>query len=136
SENARPEIFSVGHRDPDGMAWHPQTGELWMVEHGPMGGDEVSVVHAGRNYGWPATTYGKNYDGTEISGSAAPGLEQPLYYWFPSLALSGLMFYEGEEFPLWQDSLFVGTMSPSQGKFLVRLVLDGEKVVAEEHLLV
>ena len=134
--NARPEVFSVGHRDPDGAAIHPETGELWTIEHGPMGGDELNVIRPGLNYGWPAITYGKEYDGAEIGGSAAPGLEQPLYYWFPSVAPSGLLFYQGSGFPEWQGSVFVGTMSPSQGKFLVRLELDGERVVAEEHLLV
>lgn len=137
---ARPEIFTVGHRDPDGTLIHPRTGELWTIEHGPMGGDELNIIRAGRNYGWPAITYGKNYDGTEIGGSAAPGLEQPRYYWFPSVAPSGLLYYTGDEFPGWQGNLLLGTMSPTQGKFLVRLVMNdaagGERVRYEEHLLV
>ncbi len=133
------EIFSVGHRDPDGMMIHPETGELWMVEHGPMGGDELNRIEAGKNYGWPIITYGKNYDGTEIGKSARTGMEQPLYYWFPSRALSGLMMYTGEMFPDWQGDIFIGTMSPTQGKFLMRLEMGGDnndQVVEIEHLLV
>ncbi len=132
----RQEIFSVGHRDPDGALIHPDTGELWTIEHGPMGGDELNIIRSGQNYGWPNVTYGKNYDGSEINYSVRTGTEQPLYYWFPSVAPSGLMVYTGDLFPEWKNNLFLGTMSPTQGKFLVRLVLDGEKVLAEEHLLV
>jgi len=131
-----PELFTIGHRDPDGLALHPQTGELWGIEHGPMGGDEVNLLRAGYNYGWPNVTYGKNYDGTVIGPSAADGVEQPRYYWYPSIAISGLWFYTGDLFPEWQGNLFLGAMSPTQGKFLVRLVLEGDKVVNEERLLV
>jgi glucose/arabinose dehydrogenase len=130
------EIFSWGHRDPDGAMIHPETGELWTIEHGPMGGDELNRIKSGGNYGWPYVSYGKNNDGSEIGPSARTGIEQPLYYWFPSLALSGLMMYTGDLFPDWQGDIFIGAMSPSQGKFLVRLEMDGDKVVAEEHLLV
>lgn len=129
------EIYSYGHRDPDGAFIHPETAELWLVEHGPMGGDELNVIRPGNNYGWPIATYGKNYDGTEIAPSQRTGTQQPLYYWFPSVATSGLMMYTGNLFPQWQGNLFLGTMSPTQGKYLVRLVMDGEKVQAEEHLL-
>lgn len=132
----RPEIYSIGHRDADGAIIHPETGELWAIEHGPMGGDELNAVRPGKNYGFPIITYGKNYDGTEIGHSSQHGMEQPLYYWFPSVAPSGLLMYTGDLFPAWQGNLFLGTMSPTQGKFLVRLILDGERVVAEEHLLV
>ena len=132
----RQEIYSWGHRDPDGAMINPQTGELWTVEHGPMGGDELNRILPGKNYGWPLVTYGKNYDGTEIGPSARTGVEQPLYYFFPSRALSGLMMYTGNLFPDWQGDIFFGTMSPTQGKFLVRLQMDGDKVVTEEHLLV
>lgn len=135
-EDMREEIFSLGHRDPDGGAIHPQTGDLWTIEHGPMGGDELNVIRAGNNYGWPVITYGKEYDGSHIGDSAQTGFEQPLYYWYPSVAPSGLLFYTGELFPDWQGDLFLGTMSPTQGKFLVRLELDGERVVGEEHLMV
>src|SRR5690606_3888128 len=127
---------SLGHRDPDGMFLHPDTGELWAIEHGPMGGDELNIIRAGRNYGWPLVTYGRNYDGTEIGPSARTGTEQPIYYWYPSIAPSGLLIYTGELFPQWRGNAFMGAMSPTQGKFLVRLQLDGERVVAEERLLV
>jgi glucose/arabinose dehydrogenase len=133
------EIYSWGHRDPDGVMIHPETGELWTIEHGPMGGDELNRIVPGKNYGWPTVTYGKNYDGTEIGPSARTHIEQPLYYWFPSLALSGLMMYTGELFPDWKGDIFIGAMSPSQGKFLVRLEMGGEEgrtVLEEEHLLV
>jgi glucose/arabinose dehydrogenase len=132
----RPEIFSMGHRDPDGAFINPETGELWAIEHGPMGGDELNIIRKGKNYGWPIITYGKEYDGTELGHSRLTGMEQPLYYWFPSVAVSGLMMYTGSLFPDWQGDIFLGTMSPTQGKFLVRLEMDGEKVVQEEHLLV
>lgn len=130
-----PAIFTIGHRDPDGLALHPLTGEVWEIEHGPMGGDEVNRLVPGANYGWPLVTYGKNYDGTRIGYSSLYGIEEPRYYWYPSVAPSGLLFYTGSLFPDWQENLFVGTMSPTQGKFLVRLVLEDGKVVGEEHLL-
>jgi len=135
-ESARGEIWSWGHRDPDGAMIHPQTGELWTIEHGPMGGDELNRILPGKNYGWPYVSYGKNYDGTEVGPSQRTGVEQPLYYFFPSRALSGLMMYTGDLFPAWQGDIFIGTMSPTQGKFLVRLEMDGTKVLEEEHLLV
>jgi aldose sugar dehydrogenase len=134
--SSRQEIFEIGHRDPDGGFIHPQTGELWMIEHGPMGGDEINIIRSGQNSGWPDVTYGKNYDGTEIGPSTGTGTEQPLYYWFPSVAPSGLMMYTGDLFPQWQGNIFLGTMSPTEGKYLVRLIMDNEAVVAEEHLLV
>ena len=132
----RQEIYSWGHRDPDGAMIHPQSGELWTIEHGPMGGDELNKILPGRNYGWPNVTYGKNYDGTEIGPSARNGIEQPLYYWFPSVAVSGLMMYTGELFSQWQGDIFIGTMSPTEGKYLVHLEMDGERIVSEENLLV
>ena len=131
----RAEAFTVGHRDPDGLALHPTTGEVWQIEHGPMGGDELNVLRAGKNYGWPLVSYGKNYDGTSIGPSAAESVEQPRYYWYPSLAISGLTFYTGDLFPEWKNNVFLGAMSATQGKFLVRLVLDGDTVVSEERLL-
>lgn len=137
NKEAKAEIFAIGHRDPDGAFIHPQTGELWTIEHGPMGGDELNVVRAGQNSGWPVNTYGKNYDGTEIGPSnGGAGMTQPLYYWFPSVAPSSLMMYTGNVFPQWSGNVFLGTMSPTQGKFIARLKMDGEKVVEEEHLLV
>src|SRR5512134_87567 len=130
---ARPEIWSYGHRNIQGAALDPRTGQLWTAEHGAMGGDEVNVPKAGRNYGWPVITYGRDYSGARIGeGTAKPGLEQPVHYWDPSIAPSGLAFYTGDRFPAWRGSLFVGSL-----KFglLVRLELDGERVTGEERLL-
>jgi glucose/arabinose dehydrogenase len=130
---ARPEIYSAGHRNPQGAALHPETGELWTVAHGAQGGDEVNVVRAGRNYGWPVITYGRDYSGARIGeGTAKPGLEQPIHYWDPSIAPSGMAFYTGSRFPAWQGSLFIGSLKFGM---VSRLELAGEKVVAEERLL-
>jgi glucose/arabinose dehydrogenase len=134
--DALPEVYSYGHRDPDGAFLHPQTGALWTVEHGPMGGDELNLIRPGSNYGWPAVTYGRNYDGTAVSElTQRQDVTQPLYYWYPSVAPSGLLFYTGALFPEWQGNIFVGTMSPTQGKFLARLVMEGARVTGIEHLL-
>lgn len=133
--NIRPEIYAIGHRDQDGIILHPETGELWSIEHGPMGGDELNVVRSGQNAGWPYITFGKNYDGSEIGPTEWNGVVQPLYYWFPSIAPSGLTVVQSDLFPGWQGNLLLGSLSPSQGRFLIRLVMDGERVVAEEHLL-
>jgi len=131
---ARPEIFTLGNRNAQGAALHPRTGELWAHEHGPQGGDEVNVLRAGVNYGWPVITYGVNYGiGTKIGeGTAKPGLAQPLHYWVPSIAPSGMAFYTGDRFTRWQGDLFVGAL---RAELLVRLRLDGEKVVKEERML-
>ena len=131
---ARPEKFTLGNRNMQGAALHPQTGELWTHEHGPQGGDEVNVMRAGRNYGWPVVTYGVNYGvGTRIGeGTEKPGMEQPLYYWVPSIAPSGMTFYRGERFPNWRGNLFVGSL---KFQMLARLELDGEKIVKEERLI-
>lgn len=131
---ALPEKFTLGNRNMQGAALHPQSGRLWTHEHGPQGGDEVNVMRAGANYGWPVITYGRNYvTGTRIGeGTAKPGMEQPLWQWTPSIAPSGMAFYSGERFPGWQGSLLVGAL---RGEMLVRLELDGEKVVREERLL-
>jgi glucose/arabinose dehydrogenase len=128
------EIFSRGHRNIQGAALHPVTGELWAHEHGPQGGDELNIVRAGRNYGWPVITYGVNYvSGTRIGeGAAKPGLEQPIHAWIPSIAPSGLAFYQADAFPQWRGSLFVGAL---RGQTLVRLRLSGNRVVGEERLL-
>ncbi len=133
-KDARPEIFSYGHRNIQGAAVHPQTGELWTHEHGPQGGDEINISRAGKNYGWPVITYGVNYVvGTKIGeGTEKPGMEQPLYQWTPSIAVSGLAFYQGNAFPQWQGNLFVGAL---RGSMLVRLELDGNRVTREERLL-
>jgi glucose/arabinose dehydrogenase len=131
---ARPEKFSLGNRNMQGAALHPRTGELWTHEHGPQGGDEVNVIRAGRNYGWPVITYGVNYGiGTRIGeGTHKAGMEQPLHKWVPSIAPSGMAFYEGDRFPGWRGNLLVGAL---RDQMLVRLELDGEKVVREERLL-
>jgi glucose/arabinose dehydrogenase len=131
---AHPEIFSVGHRNVQGAALHPVSGALWTHEHGPQGGDEINIVRKGRNYGWPVITHGVNYViGTKIGvGTHREGLEQPLYQWTPSIAPSGMAFYVGERFPAWRGNLFVGAL---KYQMLVRLELDGERVVHEERLL-
>ena len=131
----RPEIYSIGHRNVQGAALHPQTGELWAHEHGPQGGDEVNIVQAGNNYGWPVITYGVNYGlGTRIGeGTHRQGMIQPLHTWMPtSIAPSGMAFYDGDRFPRWQGDLFVGAL---REQMLVRLRFDGTRVVEEEHLL-
>ncbi len=131
---ARPEIYSLGNRNVQGAALHPVTGELWAQEHGPQGGDEVNVIRAGRNYGWPVITYGVEYVvGTKIGeGTHKPGMEQPLHVWVPSIAPSGMAFYQGDRFPRWRGDLFVGAL---KDQMLVRLRFDGEKRVEEERLL-
>jgi glucose/arabinose dehydrogenase len=107
----RPEIYSVGHRSPQGLAVHPDTGAIWENEHGPLGGDELNVVLPGRNYGWPLVTYGTWYDGEKVSDATArPDLEAPFVYWVPSIAVSGLAFYTGDRFPAWKGNVFVGAM--------------------------
>jgi glucose/arabinose dehydrogenase len=134
-KGVRPEIFAYGLRDIEGAALNPQTGDLWTVEHGPRGGDELNLVRSGRNYGFPIISYGREYSGDLINGgkTAQSGLEQPVYFWTPSIAPSGLLFYTGDLFPAWKRSVFVGAMA---GKRLIRLELDGNRVVAEEPLLV
>lgn len=128
-----PEVWSLGHRNPQAAAIHPQTGILWTVEHGARGGDEVNIPEAGKNYGWPVISYGRDYSGAKIGiGTQKAGMEQPVYYWDPSIAPSGMAFYTGDLFPAWKGNLFVGALS---GAHLTRLVLSGEKVVAEERLL-
>jgi len=130
----KPEKYTLGNRNIQGAALHPQTGQLWAHEHGPQGGDEVNVIRAGVNYGWPVITYGVNYGfGTRIGeGTQKPGMAQPLHYWVPSIAPSGMAFYTGDRFPRWRGDLFVGAL---RDQMLVRLRLDGGKVVKEERML-
>ena len=130
----KPEKFDLGHRNMQGAALHPGTGLVWTHEHGPQGGDEINVIRPGLNHGWPVITYGVNYVvGTKIGeGTHKEGMTQPLYYWVPSIAPSGMAFYEGERFPRWKGDLFVGAL---RDRMLVRLRLDGEKVVKEQRLL-
>lgn len=135
TENAMPEIWSYGHRNVQGAALHPSTGELWTHEHGPRGGDEINIARAGRNYGWPVIGYGINYSGQpipETEGTEREGMEQPLHMWKPSIAPSGMAFYTHDRFPAWQGNLFVGALA---FQLVARLELDGEKVVHEERIL-
>jgi glucose/arabinose dehydrogenase len=132
---AKPEIFSLGHRNVQGAALHPKTGVLWAHEHGPQGGDELNVIRAGVNYGWPVITYGVNYGtGTKIGeGTEKPGMAQPVKYWVPSPAPSGMAFYDGDRFPKWRGDVLIGAL---RGQALIRVRLDGEKFVEDEFMLV
>ncbi len=128
-----PEIYAYGVRSPQGMALHPETGALWENEHGPRGGDEVNLIEAGRNYGWPAITFGINYNGNIISDDTArAGMEQPLLHWTPSIAVSGMTFYTGERFPNWRGNIFVGALA---GQHIRRLVVDGTRITHQEVML-
>lgn len=130
---AKPEIWSYGHRNPQGLALNPASGKLWEHEHGPRGGDEVNLIEKGKNYGWPVIGYGIDYNGARIHASThKEGMEQPLWYWVPSIAPSGMAFYTGDLFPAWRGNLFVGALA---GQLIARLELDGDKVVKEERLL-
>ena len=132
-DNALPEIYSYGHRNAQGMAVHPDTGRIWQHEHGPRGGDEVNIIKAGANYGWPRVSFGEEYRGGSIgTGSDAPGIEAPLIHWTPSIAPSGMSFYTGDLFQEWQGDLFVGALA---GQHLRRLELEGKRVVDQEVLL-
>lgn len=129
----QPEIWSMGHRNPQGAAIHPETGALWTVEHGARGGDEINHPQAGRNYGWPVISYGRHYSFLPIGeGTQKEGMEQPVYYWDPSIAPSGMAFLTSSVYPGWQGSLFVGALA---GQHLARLTLKGDQIVAEEKLL-
>jgi glucose/arabinose dehydrogenase len=132
-QGARPEIWSYGHRNIQAAALHPQTGRLWTVEHGARGGDELNHPEAGKNYGWPVITYGVDYSGARIGeGTQREGMEQPVYYWDPVIAPSGMVFYTGDAFPDWRGSAFVGSLNPGA---LVRLVIDNDRVTREERYL-
>jgi glucose/arabinose dehydrogenase len=136
------DTFAHGLKDPEGAALNPQTGELWSIDHGPQGGDEINIVRGGRDYGWPDVTYGTQYDARQADGrknvpvakglTARADVEQPIYFWVPSIAPSGMMFYTGDLFPAWKGNLFIGAMV---GQALVRLEIQGDRVVSEERLL-
>lgn len=131
---ALPELYSIGHRNPQGIAIHPETDDLWQSEHGPRGGDEINRVVAGANYGWPVITYGIEYSGEPI-GSAIQkqaGMEQPVYYWDPVISPSGMTFYKGNHIAEWENNLFIGALS---GQHIARLVIRDNKVIGEERLL-
>ncbi|TPG49638.1 PQQ-dependent sugar dehydrogenase [Roseomonas nepalensis] len=131
---ARPEIFTLGHRNPQGLAVNPATGSVVEVEFGAKGGDEVNLLRAGANYGWPIVSYGTDYDGSPIGTgrASAPGIEEPLRHWTPSINPSGANFYDGDAFPAWRGNLFLAALNPPG---LVRLTMEGDRVVAEERLL-
>jgi len=133
-DDAQPEIFTYGNRNPQGLAWHPKTGVLWMHEHGPRGGDELNQVIAGTNYGWPVISYGKEYWSQNAVGEGTHkiGMAQPVHHWVPSIAPSGMAFYSGNRFPQWQGNLFIGSLKFGE---LVRLEIDASRVVHEERLL-
>ena len=129
---ALPSIWTYGHRNPQGLAFSPVTGELWEAEHGPRGGDELNILHPGHNYGWPVITYGMNYDGTPITDhTAQEGMDQPITYWVPSIAASPIAFYTGNRFPQWKNNLFVGSLAAQE---LRRLVIEGHAVTHQEIL--
>jgi aldose sugar dehydrogenase len=132
--DADPALYAIGFRDQQGAALHPQTGELWTVENEPRGGDELNIVRGGKNYGFPIISYGRENNGNLINGgkTVQEGMEQPLYFWTPSVALSGMIFYTGNKLPGWKNSIFAGGLSGLQ---LVRLEVEGERVIAEEKLL-
>ena len=127
------EVWSIGHRNVQGAALHPATGELWTAEHGARGGDEINIPRKGRNYGWPVISYGVDYSGAKIgSGTRREGMEQPLHHWDPSIAPSGMAFYTGDQFPGWRGNVLVGALAAG---LIVRLELDGDRVVQEERML-
>jgi len=131
--DALPEIWSYGHRNVQGAFLHPETGELWELEHGPQGGDEINIARKGRDYGWPTITYGVEYGGAHTrigEGSAKAGMEQPIYYWDPVIAPGGLAYYNSDLFPKWKGSVFAAGLNPS---FVARLTLNGDKVIGEER---
>ncbi|MEC5341878.1 PQQ-dependent sugar dehydrogenase [Brenneria populi] len=133
--DARPEIWSYGHRNPQGMAVNPWSGALWENEHGPRGGDEINIPQAGKNYGWPLATYGVNYSGLKIpeaKGERGSGMADPIFYWQKSPAVSGMTFYNSDRFPQWKNALFIGALAERN---LIRLTLDGDNIVAQERLL-
>ncbi len=133
-DDAQPEIFTYGNRNPQGLAWQPKTGVLWMHEHGPRGGDELNQVIAGTNYGWPVISYGKEYWSPKAVGEGTHkiGMAQPVHHWVPSIAPSGMAFYSGSRFPQWQGNLFIGSLKFGE---LVRLEIDARRVIHEERLL-
>ena len=131
--NAKKAIYTFGNRNPQGMVLHPETGEVWTHEHGPRGGDEINIIKAGANYGWPVITYGINYIGTKITDETArPGMEQPLHYWDPSIAPSGMAFISSDKYPGWKGDLLVGSL---KFQYVDKCVLKDGKVIKEERLL-
>jgi glucose/arabinose dehydrogenase len=134
SSGARPELYSYGHRNVQGLALHPETGDVWDSEMGPRGGDEVNLIQAGKNFGWPIITYGLEYSGAKVGEGITQkeGMEQPVYYWDPVLSPSGMAFYSGAAIPEWKNNLFIGGLNSNH---IARLVINNNKVVGEERLL-
>ncbi|PXY41418.1 glucose dehydrogenase [Flavobacterium cheongpyeongense] len=132
--DALPELFTYGHRNPQGLAMHPETGEIWLSEHGPRGGDEINRLQSGKNYGWPVVTYGIEYNGQPIGDAIQKkdGMEQPVYYWDPVISPSGMTFYKGNRIPEWKNNLFIGALS---GKHIARLAIENNRVIGEERIL-
>ena len=130
----RSENYAYGIRNAQGLAIHPQTGELWETEFGPYGGDELNIIKAGNNYGWPTITYGLEYNGNKIGEAITQkqGMEQPVYYWDPSISPSGCSFYSSNQIPEWKNNLFIGCLS---GQHIIRLQIQNNKVIGEERLL-
>ena len=132
SEDAKKAIFSYGHRNPQGMVLHPQSGKIWIHEHGPKGGDEINIIEKGKNYGWPEITYGVNYDGSSITDRRkAENMEQPFYYWVPSIAPCGMTFISSDLYPEWKGDLLVGSL---KFQYLERLIIENGKVIGREKL--
>jgi len=132
--NAKTAIYSYGHRNPQGILKHYKTGKIWVHEHGPMGGDEINIIQNGKNYGWPLVTYGIDYDGKKISDkTSAPGIVEPIHYWLPSIAPSGMTFVTSDKYPEWKGNLLVGSL---KFQYLERLTMEGEKVTDRENLIV
>jgi len=133
TEGAKTAIYSYGHRNPQGMVLHPETGKIWAHEHGPQGGDEINIIVPGKNYGWPKITYGINYSGTKITDDTdLPGMEQPIHYWDPSIAPSGMAFVTGDMYPSWKGNVLVGSL---KFQYVDRCVLRNDKVVEEEKIV-
>ncbi|WP_430814740.1 PQQ-dependent sugar dehydrogenase [Carboxylicivirga sp. RSCT41] len=132
-KDARPTIYSYGHRNPQGVCMHPETGRIWTDEHGPKGGDEINIIEAGKNYGWPVISFGINYNGTTFTNDTAKaGMEQPLHYWVPSIAPCGMTFVKGDRYPNWKNNILTGSL---RFEYLHRVVINGENIIHEEKLL-
>jgi glucose/arabinose dehydrogenase len=132
----QPEIYTLGHRNPLGLAFHPQTGELWSTEQGPQGGDELNLIQAGKNYGWPRVSLGRNYEGTRVGeGFTAPGLEEPVVFWVPAIAVSGLSFYDGDKFPAWRGNALVGAMRANTGQHIQRVQFNPQALPIGRELI-
>lgn len=135
-----PEIYSIGHRSPQGLAFHPESGALWQNEHGPLGGDEINIIQAGKNYGWPLVTFGNDYDGKKLSDATGRAdLEAPFMYWLPSIAISGMAFYTGDRFPAWKGNVFVGAMMEGRSRgtgHLQRITFNEGRPISREPILI